>query len=174
MIVQRPKIKSPIFFIRNLPKCLYFIIPIAQLHWVINFWMPRNFPKIFFQDFEKLVRGMQMGFFNIVICEKSVRDSSSVMNTFSLSYKCSFHLVYFVYSANAQFLHSNDFEDSTWSTLVARNWPKCTTIYIPKKTENMTFQRLKVKSLTKMINIVLDTKWTIYRVFVNAFFSVPI
>ena len=55
-----------------------------------------------------------------------------------------------------------------------RNWPQIKIIYIPKKTENMTFQRLKVKSLTKMINIVLDTKWTIYRVFVNAFFSVPI
>ena len=118
MIVQRPKIKSPIFFIRNLPKCLYFIISIAQLHWVITFWMPRNFPKIFFQDFEKLVRGMQMGFFNIVICEKSVRDSSSVMNTFSLPYKCSFHLVYFTFSAFAQFFYSKTFELFPWIALV--------------------------------------------------------
>ena len=72
--------------------------------------MARNFPEKNSQDFEKLVRGMQMGFFNIVICEKSVRDSSSVMNTFSLPYKCSFHLVYFTFSAFAQFFYSKTFE----------------------------------------------------------------
>ena len=72
--------------------------------------MARNFPEKNSQDFEKLVRGMQMGFFNILICEKSVRDLSCIMNTFSLPYKCSFHLVYFAFSANAQFFYSKTFE----------------------------------------------------------------
>ncbi len=116
MIVQRPKIKSPIFFIRNLPKCLYFIISIAQLHWVITFWMPRNFPKIFFQDFEKLGRGIQMDLSKILFCGKPVWDSKPNMNTFSLPYKCRFHLVYFVFSAKAQFLHRKHFEHSACTT----------------------------------------------------------
>ena len=82
--------------------------------------MARNFPEKNSQDFEKLVRGMQMGFFNIVICEKSVRDSSSVMNTFSLPYKCSFHLVYFTFSAFAQFFYSKTFELFPWIALVKK------------------------------------------------------
>ena len=116
--VQRPKVSRPIFLLRNLPEYLYFVILKAQFQKANAFWMKRNFPKIFFQDFEKLVRGMQMGFFNIVICEKSVRDSSSVMNTFSLPYKCSFHFVYFTFSAFAQFFYSKTFELFPWIALV--------------------------------------------------------
>ena len=80
--------------------------------------MKRNFPKIFFQDFEKLGRGVHMDLSKIVICGKSVRDSKPNMNTFSVPYKCRFHLVYFVFSAHAQFLHRKHFEDLACTTLV--------------------------------------------------------
>ena len=43
------------------------------------------------------------------------------MNTFFIPFKCRFHLEYFMLSANSQFSHSNNFEYSTWSTLVTAN-----------------------------------------------------
>ena len=43
------------------------------------------------------------------------------MNTFSVPYKCRFHLVYFVFSAHAQFLHRKHFEDLACTTLVYHN-----------------------------------------------------
>ena len=43
------------------------------------------------------------------------------MNTFSLPYECKFHLVCFVFSANAQFLHRKIFELSFEFPLVITN-----------------------------------------------------
>jgi len=116
--VQRPKVSRPIFLLRNLPEYLYFVILKAQFQKANTFWMKRNFPQNFFQDFEKLGRGIQMDLSKIVICGKSVRDSKPNINTFSVPYKCRFHLVYFVFSTNAQFLHRNHFEHSACTTHV--------------------------------------------------------
>ena len=118
MNVQRPKVSRPIFLLRNLPEYLYFVILKAQFQKANTFWMKRNFPKIFFQDFEKLGRGIQMDLSKILFCGKPVWDSKPHMNTFSLPYKCRFHLVYFVFSAKAQFSHRKYFEHSTCTTHV--------------------------------------------------------
>ena len=67
---------------------------------------------------EKLDRGMQMDLSQSLICGKSVRDSKPHMNTFSLPYKCRFNLVYFVFSANAQFSHRKHFEHLACTTHV--------------------------------------------------------
>ena len=41
------------------------------------------------------------------------------MNTFSLPYNCRFHLVYFLFSANAQFTHRKHFEHLTCTTHIS-------------------------------------------------------
>ena len=61
-------------------------------------------------DFEKLARGIERDLFWGLICGKSVADSRNLMKPFSLPYECIFHLVYFVFSPNTQFWHSNIFE----------------------------------------------------------------